>query len=100
MFAQRLKELRKLNGLSQAALSSLLGVTQQAVGNARERLWVRGGTPGLPLADSLLRHTQHFGNLGLAVPFGLAGLFQALCKHRKSPFYSRVNHILYAALIL
>ena len=32
MFAQRLKELRKLNGLSQAALSSLLGVTQQAVG--------------------------------------------------------------------
>ena len=32
MFAQRLKELRKLNGLSQATLSSLLGVTQQAVG--------------------------------------------------------------------
>ena len=32
MCAQRLKELRKLNGLSQATLSSLLGVTQQAVG--------------------------------------------------------------------
>ena len=32
MFAQRLKKLRKLNGLSQATLSSLLGVTQQAVG--------------------------------------------------------------------
>ena len=31
MFAQRLKELRKLNG-PQATLSSLLGVTQQAVG--------------------------------------------------------------------
>ena len=32
MFAQRLKELRKLNAISQAALSGLLGVTQQAVG--------------------------------------------------------------------
>ena len=32
MFSQRLKELRKLRGLSQAALSQLLGVSQQAVG--------------------------------------------------------------------
>lgn len=40
MFAQRLKELRKLNGLSQAALSSLLGVTQQAVGK-----WETGVPP-------------------------------------------------------
>ena len=85
----------------------LLAQAQQHIGGGiqnfcqtRDGLRIRGGTPGLPLADSLLRHTQHFGNLGLAVPFGLAGLFQALCKHRKSPFYSRVNHILYAALIL
>ena len=32
MFSQRLKELRKPRGLSQAALSQLLGVSQQAVG--------------------------------------------------------------------
>ena len=32
MFAQRLRELRKRGGVSQAALASLLGVTQQAVG--------------------------------------------------------------------
>ena len=32
MFSKRLKELRKLRGLSQAALSQQLGVTQQAVG--------------------------------------------------------------------
>lgn len=32
MFAQRLKELRKLRGISQMALSSELGLSQQAVG--------------------------------------------------------------------
>ena len=32
MFAQRLKELRKLRGISQVALSSELGLSQQAVG--------------------------------------------------------------------
>lgn len=32
MFSERLKELRKLRGISQGALSSALGLTQQAVG--------------------------------------------------------------------
>ena len=32
MFAQRLKELRKLRGISQGALSNELGLSQQAVG--------------------------------------------------------------------
>ena len=37
VFAQRLKELRKQNGLSQASLAQQLGMTQQAVGK-----WERG----------------------------------------------------------
>ena len=37
MFAQRLKELRKKQGLSQASLAQQLGMTQQAVGK-----WERG----------------------------------------------------------
>ncbi len=32
MFANRLKELRRVNGISQAALSNVLGLSQQAVG--------------------------------------------------------------------
>ena len=53
MFAQRLKELRKLNGLSQAALSSLLGVTQQAVGK-----WETGRSP--PDPQTLARVAAYF----------------------------------------
>lgn len=40
MFAQRLKELRKLNGLSQAALSACWAFTQQASGK-----WETGRSP-------------------------------------------------------
>ena len=68
MFAQRLKELRKLNGLSQATLSSLLGVTQQAVGKwetgrstpdpqtlARVAAYFKVSTDYLPLSPPPLR---------------------------------------------
>lgn len=54
MFAQRLKELRKLNGLSQAALSSLLGVTQQAV----RQVGARGVPPRHP--QTLARVAAYF----------------------------------------
>lgn len=53
MFAQRLKELRKLNGLSQATLSSLLGVTQQAVGK-----WETGRS--IPDPQTLARVAAYF----------------------------------------
>ena len=71
----------------------LLAQPQQNVGGGIQYLRqtchglrIRGGTPGLPLANSLLRYPQHPGHLGLAVSFGLAGLFQALCKHRENSF--------------
>lgn len=53
MFPKRLKELRKLNGLSQTALSNLLGVTQQAVGK-----WETGRST--PDPQTLARIAEQF----------------------------------------
>ena len=76
----------------------LLAQPQQDIGRGVEDLCqachglrIRGGTPRLPLTDSLLRHSQHSGDLRLAVSFGLAGLFQALCKHRENSFFNRIK---------
>ncbi len=49
MFAQRLRELRRLRGLSQQAVAKLLGVSQQAVGK-----WETGrSTPDLQTVAAL-----------------------------------------------
>ena len=57
------------------------------VPNLGNGLGIRGGTTSLPFAHSLLGDAQHTGDLCLAVLFGLASLFQTICKHGRAPFY-------------
>ena len=56
----------------------IIGAYFKVSGNARERLWVRGGTPGLPLADSLLRDAQQAGKRRLGEPIQLAQLLSII----------------------
>ena len=58
-----------------------IGRCIQNFSQAGHGLWVRGGTTGLPLANSLLGNAKHTRNLGLAVPFSFSGISQAVCKH-------------------
>lgn len=53
MFAQRLRELRKRDGVSQAAVAQMLGISQQAVGK-----WEKGRAT--PEPQALARIAQFF----------------------------------------
>ena len=75
MFSQRLKELRKLRGLSQAALSQLLGVSQQAVGK-----WETGRSTPDPQTVAAIA-AELGGSAALVATGGLAGRIIPYCRH-------------------
>ena len=87
-------------GFFNFVFQQIIGAYFKVSGNARERLWVRGGTPGLPLADSLLRDAQQAGKRRLGEPIQLAQLFQTLCKHADASFLSIILYLILLLMVV